>query len=647
MGKIILLDENTSNKIAAGEVIENPASVVKELVENSMDAYANSIQIEIKNGGKTFIKIIDNGLGFEDDDVELAFERHATSKIRKPDDIENILTFGFRGEALASIAAVSNIEVITRTKNSEYGKLIKIQGGQVNDVRTTGCQIGTTFIVRDLFYNTPARFKFLKKDRTESGYVSDIIGRIALGNPHISLKLTVDGKTVLHTPGNNDLQSTVFSIYGKEAANASLKLEYENDMLKISGLIGKSEISRANRSQQSVYINHRYIKSKVITAAIDEACKSYVMKNRYAFAVLYIDINPTLVDVNVHPTKMEVRFSNEGEIFKSVYAAITNTLHSKNLAPKIKVSTDETKIEHKISPDDYKENISEDKKYSVLEIPVINYRQPQIFDTVQNTKSVNKSSITQLGYTEGKNISVRKDFVKYETKKPQDEEDAVIKNTLDSASQEYLNESGTQKYFSDDQEDDLISNARIIGQLFSTYILLENRSELVLVDQHAAHERIMYEKLREKYHNREPLSQMLIDSEIIEVTYQEQKFLEDEKEVLKDIGFTYEDFGNNSIILRSVPYIMENEQVKQKFLAVLDYLMSSFDSKSSIIPDEKLFSISCKIAVKANKKLDNKEIDNMLSELKMMKNPFNCPHGRPTIVKISKYEVEKMFKRKL
>lgn len=658
MGKIILLDENTSNKIAAGEVIENPASVVKELVENSMDAGADSIQVEIKDGGKTFIKIVDNGYGFEDDDVELAFERHATSKIRKPDDIESISTFGFRGEALASIAAVSNVEVITRTKNSDYGKLINIQGGEVKDVKTIGCQNGTTFVIKDLFYNTPARFKFLKKDKTESGYVSDIICRVSLGNPHISFKLTVDGKTVLHTPGNNDLQSTVFSIYGKETANSILKIVYKNDFLEISGLIGKGEIARANRNQQSVYINHRYIKSKVVTAAIDEACKSFLMKNRYAFAVLYLDINPTLVDVNVHPAKMEVRFSNESEIFKSVYSAITNTLYNRNEAPEVKVIKDEVKIESNKSIGNCEKSISDDEKAlnpTIIpdmkpiiksNIPAINYRQTHVFDTFQNIKKEKTPPVKEFGYTEGRNISVGRDFEEDEPQRPQTD-GAGIKNKPNIGSRELINEDSTQVYVKNDQDGVLLTEARIIGQLFSTYIILENRSELILVDQHAAHERIMYEKLRVKYHNRESLSQILFDSEVIEVTYQEQKFLEDVKDVFQDLGFTYENFGNNSIVLRSVPYIMENGQVKQKFLEVLDYLMNSLDSGSKIIPDEKLYSIACRIAVKANKKLDNKEIENMLSELKIMENPFNCPHGRPTIIKISRYEIEKMFKRKL
>jgi len=700
MGRIVLLDELTSNKIAAGEVIENPASVVKELVENSLDAGAGAIQVEIKDGGKTFIKVMDNGSGIDEDDVEIAFERHATSKIRKPDDIENILTFGFRGEALASIAAVSNVEVITRTDKSEYGKSVRVRGNIVKDIISTGCKVGTTIVVRDLFYNTPARFKFLKKDTTEAGYVSDILSRIALGNPQVSFKLTIDGRTVFHTPGNNDLLSTVFSIYGKEISGNTINVLYESNLVKISGLIGNSNIARANRNQQSIFINRRYIRSRIITAAIDEACKTFLMKNKYAFLVLHLDLNPVLVDVNVHPAKMEVRFANENEIFKAVYGAIRNALYNENRMLDIKIekeelpepgpslgqnvlkenAVDKTKLQktpanHLAKTAGYGDAVKSDdvekerrttgfdkKKGSEYRF----FQQKFDFDDkkIESTEKTNQAEINL--YPPGRNLlsqspnlpketSAREEapdgstYIKHIGPKPAGEDNALenltgIKHAEEKPAgrddnSEASNEKANQAW--------MLKNSKILGQLFETYILLESDDSLLLIDQHAAHERIMYEQLREKYHKRESVSQMLLDSEVIELTHQEIKFLETEKKTFADIGFTYENFGNNSIILRSVPFIMGNGQIRKIFVEVLDYLINSKETGSNVISDSSLFAIACKLAVKANKKLEEPEIKSMLLELSTMDNPFNCPHGRPTVIKISRNEIEKMFKRKL
>ncbi|HEX9062435.1 MAG TPA: DNA mismatch repair endonuclease MutL, partial [Clostridia bacterium] len=319
MGKIVILDESTANKIAAGEVVERPASVVKELMENSIDAGATSISVDIKNGGVSYIKISDNGSGIAGDDVEIAFERHATSKIRSSNDLDSIVTLGFRGEALASIASVSEIELLTRTKDSETGTYIKITGGTVQEVKSAGCPVGTTFTVRDLFYNTPARFKFLKKDSTETGYISDIISKIALGKPSISIRFTSNGSRVIHTPGNGDLLSAIFSVFGKETAKMVIPAEYKDSRVKVTGFAGKPEIARASRTSQIFFLNGRYIKSKLISSAADEAYKTILMKNKYPFLVLNVEISPQMVDINVHPAKTEVRFSDEQEIWRSIY----------------------------------------------------------------------------------------------------------------------------------------------------------------------------------------------------------------------------------------------------------------------------------------------------------------------------------------
>lgn len=367
MGKIITLDEGTINKIAAGEVVERPTSVVKELVENSIDAGATRIDIEIKKGGISFIKILDNGSGIEEDDIVIAFERHSTSKLKHSDELPSILSLGFRGEALASIAAVSKLEMITRTKNNPYGIKIYIEGGNIVNVSQIGSPVGTSIIVRELFYNTPARFKFLKRDATESGYVSDIVNRIALGNPPISLKFISNGASIIHTPGNSDLLSTIVSVYGIDIGKSVLEIDYKDDLVTITGYAGEPVISRSNRNYQSIFVNGRYVKSKLIASAIDEAYKTYLMKNKFAFAVLKIEINPAAIDVNVHPAKMEIRFSDESGIYRAVYHAIRNALLSGGKILEIKEKTlKETPIETPI------ESTMENKKENKIGIATEN-----------------------------------------------------------------------------------------------------------------------------------------------------------------------------------------------------------------------------------------------------------------------------------
>jgi DNA mismatch repair protein MutL len=588
MGKIIILDENTSNRIAAGEVIERPASVVKELVENSIDAGSDNITIEIKNGGISYIRVTDNGSGISEDDIEIAFERHSTSKIRSSEDLDSICTLGFRGEALASIAAVSKVQLVTRTEGSPYGMNLEISGGQVVGVRQTGCPVGTSFTVRDLFFNTPARFKFLKKDSTEARYISDIVTRIALGNPRISFKLTSNGSDIIHTPGNNDLLSVIFSIYGRKTAREVCEINYTDNGIKITGFAGKPEIAWSNRSHQSIYVNGRYIKSKVVTSAIDEAYKTLLLKNRFAFIVLKIEVNSLFVDVNVHPAKMDVRFSNEQDLFRYVYDAISNALFSKSTVRTFRASE---------------------------EIP-----QKFIFK---------KSKSPTVEYTQQK-IPADKRFA---GEKPAE---SYVNNNI--------HKSKAEGNLSISQEN-ILSEAKIVGQLFSTYVLLQFNDRILLIDQHAAHERITYETLKRKFTNKEPLSQVLISPVVVELTPDEIKLVEDNADFFNGIGYIFESFGNNSIILRSVPYVNNNNDIREVFLEIINNLTSAGKKDSDLIADDTLYIIACKAAVKANKKLDNLEIRNMLKELEKIKNPYTCPHGRPTIIEITKYEMEKMFKR--
>jgi len=727
MGKIVLLDENTSNKIAAGEVVERPASVIKELVENSIDAGADCISIEAKNGGISYMRVTDNGSGIDDDDVEIAFERHATSKIRSSNDLESISSLGFRGEALASIASVSVVEVTTRTKNNEYGIYARVEGGSVKEVKQVGCPVGTSFVVSSLFYNTPARYKFLKKDSTEFGYISEIVNRIALAKPGISFKLTGNSSVALHSPGNNDLLSVIFSIYGKEVSKNLLPIDYEDSIIKIKGYAGRPEISRSTREYQSIFVNGRYIKSKLISAAIEEAYKTFVMKNKHPFTVLNVDINPLLVDVNVHPTKMEIRFSKEQEIFRSVYHAVNNALLSATLIRdmhfhekadnifKIKdpninkvdyvqqnieaSQTDTVKnkagalsqnvdVDNDIKKDintDIKKDINTDinndftrKENKYNKVECVGNLCKEMGDTneylsySQNTN--NASNILNIK-DENDVIDDKNEKEEKEEKEEKDEKDvkdvkdvedvkslnnkilSYDKNLVDinnigdagNIKEEALNEvwESTKNETGAKENSDIFKNASIIGQVFSTYILLQKDNELLLIDQHAAHERIMYEYYKDKFSKKESFSQMLLTPVVVEIPYNEIKYMEDKREIFNNLGFIFENFGNNSIIIRSVPFINDINSIKELFFEIVDKIKKSNVDDIDIMADEAIYTIACKAAVKANRRLDEKEIESVLDKLRGAINPYTCPHGRPVIVKLTKYELEKMFKRVL
>lgn len=678
MGQIIILDENTSNQIAAGEVVENPASVVKELVENSIDAGSSNITIEIKKGGITQIKIIDNGCGMPEDDVQIAFERHATSKIRSSNDLEGILTLGFRGEALASIASVAIIELTTRTKDKSFGTYIRVKGGIVEETSQIGCPVGTTFIVRDLFFNTPARFKFLKKDYTEARYISDMINRIALGNPSISFKLVNNKKTVIRTPGNNDLLSTIFSLYGKETANECIKISYKDDMFSIKGFAGKPSIARSNRNWQSIYVNGRYIKNKTISAAIDEAYKTNLMKNKFAFAVLNIKVNPVLVDVNVHPTKMEVRFTKEQEIFRAVYYAINNALLSESLIKNIKVKNKKNDvfkyqidtqksdyIQQEIKYTESKKLDSADELVESSPIESLETKSGEEKPRKENSgeklkenfeekfrEKPKKGESTENKYLDNPKpiVSESSSMVDMSSKintPSKKNENKKIKMRKENQNTTDINDFNNSKITEQQQsnEKSILIDSKIIGQIFSTYIILQSNKNLVLIDQHAAHERIIFENLKEKYYKKENLAQYLLEPIVIELVNHEIEFINDKNETLNELGFIIENFGDNSIILRSVPVNGENGSVKESFLNVLDFLMSEHKKDDIYIIEEVLYKMACKLAVKANEKLDKIEIQNILKKLSHIENPYTCPHGRPTIIKITKHELEKMFKR--
>ncbi|MBP5426348.1 MAG: DNA mismatch repair endonuclease MutL [Clostridiales bacterium] len=687
MGNIVILDEITANKIAAGEVVERPASVVKEMIENSIDAGATSVSVEIANGGISKIKITDNGKGIAVDDVEIAFERHSTSKIRSAKDLNSIATLGFRGEALASISSVSKVELTTREKTNERGMNVIVEGGTLIETRPVGCPAGTTFVVRDLFYNTPARYKFLKKDTTEANYISDIINRMALQREDISFKFISKGKIVLHTPGNGDLKSVIFSIYGKDVAQNVLPVEYSYNNVRVSGFIGKPNIARGTRSWQSLYLNNRYIKSKLVSKAVEEAYATYLMKGKYPFYVLKIEIDTALVDVNVHPAKMEVRFSNEQDVFRCVHRAVSSVLMDKGeyrdavVPERLAQSSDKPKYVQstfiqqsfartntKVDPDEKniddminarikknrmmmeKEDIlgdsnKTDKNNTVRALNDIRNLpegkdQGKLFCDVawntihehmsQNTKTDILNKHLEVGISQDEKSDISPEC---------DSKDITVKDVLTEGSIEETNDVSTIG----EKSNNILVDCVVIGQLFRTYILLQKGDEFYMIDQHAAHERVMFEKLRERYKNNENMVQHLLTPVVVDMQATEVKMILENKDKIERLGFEVDEFGNDTIIIRGVPAFSDEENMRQYFLDVVDRLI--FKNREDYDVDETLYDIACKSAIKAHKRMDDKEIKELLRQLDALDNPFTCPHGRPTAIRMTKRDVEKMFKR--
>lgn len=686
MGHIIVLDENTSNKIAAGEVVEKPASVVKELVENSIDAGATSISVDIKNGGISYIKVTDNGSGMDEDDVEIAFERHATSKIKRAEDLDSISTMGFRGEALASIAAVSSVELQTRAAENTYGMYVHISGGTLREVRQTGCPVGTTFIIRDLFYNTPARYKFLKKDSTEAGYISDTISRIALGNPEISFKLISGKALLLHTPGNNDVKSAIYSIYGKEIIKELIEVGYQDEKYKITGYIGKPEAARANRNYQSLYINRRYVKSKMVSYAVEQAYTSILMKNKFPFFVLNIELNPLLVDANVSPAKTEVRFAEESYLSRAIYMAVSKALSSDTLFNPVTVPTKDREIFKFKGADPKPDYVQEELRYNfeqkapegiqvqeskslstepaspansiginmsgqpadkkpvtaALNVNTRISEEQEIRSFTEALKPLARTDITSGGRVPADLLpqvqAAPDDYIPLDVEIPAIREETIPEtpNAGQTASEEIPKRKSPEL--------DLTA-MKYIGQAFSTYIILQNGEELVLVDQHAAHERIIYEKLKIKYEEQVNTTQLLLEPAVIQFQPLELNEIRGRQEMLNKIGFVFEDFGNNSIIIRGIPYLLEGCSPKDVFLELADKIFSSLKPVATPLADEIIHTIACKAAIKANRKLNDSEVTRLLEELASAGSRYTCPHGRPTVIRLTKYEIEKMFKR--
>lgn len=712
MGNIVLLDELTINQIAAGEVIERPASVVKELIENSIDAGATNITVEIKNGGISYIRITDNGKGIMPDDMEIAFERHATSKIRQAKDLETVKSMGFRGEALASIAAIARVELVSKTESSDIGRKVVVEGGKVISNEEIGCPKGTTITVQNLFFNTPVRYKFLKKDFTEFGYIEDAVTRIALINPNIAIRLINSGKTVIQTSGNNDMKTVIYNIYGKDIAENCLNVDYTYEDIKVTGVVGKPIISRSNRSNQLFFVNKRYVKDKALTSAAEQGFKGMITIGKFGFLILNISVDPHKVDVNVHPAKLEVRFEEESKVFKAIYHSIKETLLKEDLvseAEKIKniditkktniqepkqiYNTEVTKSKDNTTPifgslfkkiknsqmSKEDEEISgvknnpieeifrnrENKEESINEIKNIDENiktDKENIETIENKEPIkpieNKSDLNNImekvhKLEENSMEPDEKNFDEMYAKmfgRLPIEENVQEDNKLNEDAEEYHFDDVNTENMSLFTKNNInsIPNYKFIGIAFSTYIIIEMEKELYIIDQHAAHERIMYEKIKKNYYSDGPKeSQLMLLPDIITLTHKEMGIAKDNMELFEKAGFTLEEFGENTIKLTGVPNVCIDLETRELFLETLDEINTVARTAKQEIEERFIATVACKAAVKANMALTREEVDELMKELLVLPNPFTCPHGRPTAVRMSKSEIEKKFSRRL
>ena len=770
MGNIVLLDDLTINKIAAGEVIERPASVIKEMVENSIDAGATNITVEIKNGGISFIKITDNGKGIAQDDLEIAFERHATSKIRSADDLDTVTSMGFRGEALASIAAIANVELISKTANQENAYRVVVEAGNILEKEIAASSVGTTITVKNLFFNTPVRYKFLKKDYTESGYIEDVITRIALVNPNIAFKLINTGKTVIQTNGNGDLKSVIYSIYGKNVAEAVMPVSYTYEDVQVDGVVGKADIARSNRANQLFFVNKRYIKDKTLSSATEQAYKGMIPLGKFGFVVLNIAMDPAKVDVNVHPAKLEVRFQEESKIFQAIYHAIKDTLlkNGENTGLFGLRKPDEKEIENYTNEESkIKTNAVENSGINIEDNPMqnnganIGINQVATGSTNIDTSTMQNSSFNLGSPMNTSDILAQLNKLKEDMQKEinggsvvlenanlvteqKTQETSIIDRLLELKSIENrLEDSGTpvetsnsetqvtqiqenaqenaqenvqanvqeniqknaeeilpenagqeqkqeqftydktmnfdemyQKLFGrapikqeqdvkevkEDSVVDIIKDNvsvfegieefqkqpyKFVGIVFNTYIIIEMNNEMYIIDQHAAHERIMYEKVKKNYYSDSSKdSQMLLLPDVITLTHKEMAIAKENMEMFAKAGFSLEEFGENTIKLTGVPTVCIDIDNKDLFLETLDEINTVARTAKQEKEEKFIATVACKAAVKANMALSREEVENLMDKLLELPNPFSCPHGRPTAIKMTKYDIERKFARK-
>ena len=644
MPEITLLSQETIDKIAAGEVVERPSSVVKELVENAIDAKATAVTVEIKEGGISFIRITDNGCGIERAQVPLAFLRHSTSKIKSVEDLMSITSLGFRGEALSSISAVSQVELITKTYGELTGTRYVIEGSREKENEEIGAPEGTTFIVRNLFYNTPARRKFLKTAQTEGNYINDLMERLALSHPGVSFKFINNGQTKMHTSGNSREKDMIYHIYGRDITSGLLEIDHKNEYFHVKGFIGKPLISRGNRNFENYFINGRYIKSALLSKSIEEAYKGFLMQHQYPFCVLYFSMDTDLLDVNVHPTKMELRFSNNEAIYKTLFEIIRGALTHKDFIPEVPVQEEKVQKRENIKvplPEPFErrgvETVPQKEAAPPENLSVFNSLLPKK-ETITTEQSTDRVSETNT-YTVSKSVpqpipagKTTASLPEETTSVPPEPKVTYEQQELIAVSKGFLTKDAKKKH-------------KIIGQLFDTYWMVEYEDKLFIIDQHAAHEKVLYEKTMKKVREKTFSSQTLSPPIILTLSLEEIEMLEKYREQINAFGYEIEPFGGKEYAVTAIPADFTGIDTKAMFLEMLDDFanINGNDSPNAIM--EKVASMSCKAAIKGNQHISRPEAERLIDELLELENPYNCPHGRPTIISMTKYEIEKKFKR--
>ena len=657
MGKIQVLSKNISDKIAAGEVVERPASVIKELLENAVDAGATNICVEIKSGGISYMRVTDNGTGMTREDVELSVLRHATSKISTEEDLTCIATLGFRGEALSSIAAVSRLEIYTKARGTEIGTHMTAQNGEIIDISEAGCPEGTTVVVRELFCTVPARMKFLKKDFTEAGYIEDIVTRLALSHPEISIKFINNGKDIIFTPGDNKLSSAIYAVYGKDVKNAMIEADFSHQGVRVFGMCGKAAVSRSNRNMENFFVNGRYIKSPLLARATEEAYKNELMVGKFPACVLNIALPPENVDINIHPTKLEAKFADEKSVYHCVYWAVKNALYAADFVPQVS--------EHKaikaqfVRPEQFKDTFT-GKEVKQTELrhetsktispakpdfvapkmvaeqvvaakPIVASTPPTSY-TLRETEPLHKKTAEEP-------IVEIKSYIPEIDKKPQATVHTVLENV---PVQKPEPQTAEQPELKAQAEPPVY---RIVGQVFATYIIVEKDGQMLMVDQHAAHERLRYEKLLLQYENREVTTQMLLCPETINLSATEFAAFTEHQDTISDLGFQAEPFGVRQIVVRGTPAEAGDCDAKSTFLEILDMLAEGRKSADDAFASKLLYRIACRGAVKANAVLSHNEMKTLLDEVFSLNGINTCPHGRPITIEFTKSFIEKQFKR--
>lgn len=649
MPNITILDQNTINKIAAGEVVERPASVVKELLENAIDAKATAVTVEIKEGGTTFIRITDNGCGIAREEVPLAFLRHSTSKIKSVEDLFTVSSLGFRGEALASIASVSQVELITKTSIGLTGTRYQIDGGEEKTLEEIGAPEGTTFIARNLFYNTPARKKFLKTPTTEGAHVAELVEKLALSHPEVSIRFIQNNQNKLHTSGNHNLKDIIYTVFGREIASNLLEISAKKPDISIQGYIGKPVIARGNRNYENYFINGRYIKSSVICRAIEEAYKPFMMQHKYPFTMLHFTIEPELLDVNVHPTKMELRFRDGEMVYQMVYQAVASALAHKELIPEIELEKKKDEShqgllgrKHEPAPEPF-----EQRRLMAMQQQAATQQAAAIESARVPTKEYSITPDLTSGFQKRLTPSQPPITQPQTVKEPDDLLDNWLKPQEQVVAQVQPEEKPKQMDLFDGKllEPKARSKHNLIGQLFDTYWLVEFNEQLYIIDQHAAHEKVLYEKTMATLKTREYTSQLVNPPIILTLNRNEEVLLKQHLKYFNEMGFEIEPFGGREYAVRGVPANLFSIARKELLIEMIDGLSEEGSASNPDIIYERVASMSCKAAVKGGNRLSFAEANELIDQLLSLENPYACPHGRPTIISMSKYELEKKFKR--